>query len=75
MAKKKPVITTEKELDAYIDSLPESEVRMIVKQIAGLLFVEDDKERTLNIDMEVSGADFVSDATQLLTSRGIMPTN
>jgi hypothetical protein len=68
-------ITTEAQLDAHVDSLPESEVRMIVKQIAGLIFVEDDEDRALNLDKELSGADFIEDVTQTLTSHGIRPTD
>jgi len=74
----KLTIKTEAQLDAHIDSLPETEVRMIVKQIAGLFYVEEDEDdankRVLNNDKELSGADFIAEVTQILTSRKIRPT-
>jgi hypothetical protein len=69
--KKTRAIKTEQDLDAAVDTLPESEVRTIVKQIATLWFVEEDA--TLNLDKEL-GSDHLEAVTQALTSRGIRPT-
>jgi hypothetical protein len=73
------IITTEKELDAAVDALPEAEVREIVKQIASLWYVTDprsreDDEPELDPDKELDGGDVVEAISQMLTSRRIVPT-
>jgi len=72
-------IRTEKELDAAVDALPEAECREIVKQIANLWYVTDDRSREpdepeLDVDKELDGGDVVETISQMLTSRGIKPT-
>jgi hypothetical protein len=72
MGKLRRTIKTESDLDAACNKLSVSAARLMIKQIATAWFRKEDG--SLDIDKEI-GSDELEIVTQVLTSRGIMPSS